>query len=398
MLTLKLSLEPEGCLELQQDKTGKVYELIDYWDHTQKYITAFNYNGVEHKIEYAFAPQSFLNYIKGEKEFFGAYLGDMMFINSSMLKNHPEWIPLILVKLYAQKKIDPGLDKTGRAVHWDSFYRTIRTAGKAMSETQLKEFIDMTRKYESTGYFDLDSDIKQFIESSGNDSLAAKRNYLNRHHNNMWVTRSRNEEVLAEEGFQTIFRSHAEAILRQFSGVDTTILYDTAAFIHEMTHADPDVSIRITPPYTAIAYELTKERNGVVDLIKFQPISNRENNDDIIFKVPKREKTWIALSKRISYNIHKLEQGVNSLVNAERKRLEGLIIEAETTQNHLNVQLQDIRSLLVISSPLSNVTKMLSAHGEKYHIEMTRLEAMIQTEVKTLSDLEEISKLLRSQI
>jgi hypothetical protein len=81
MLTLKLSLEPEGCLELQQDKTGKVYELIDYWDHTQKYITAFNYNGVEHKIEYAFAPQSFLNYIKGEKEFFGAYLGDMMFIN-----------------------------------------------------------------------------------------------------------------------------------------------------------------------------------------------------------------------------------------------------------------------------------------------------------------------------
>lgn len=398
MFSLTLSQGLHGNLELQQDKMGKIYELVDYWNHAQRQITAFNYNGVEHRIEYAFAPQSFLNYIKGSTEPFGAYIGNMMFINSSMLNTHPEWIPLILVKLYAQKKIDPGLDTSGRAKHWDSMYRTIRAAGKVMDENQLREFIDITRTYDSTGYFSLDGDLKRFIEEGGNDALTAKRKYLDRHHGNRWVTLSRNEEVLVEAGYDGIFRNHAEIISRQFSRLDNTMLYDAVAFVHEMAYADSDVPVVINSPYTSIAYNLTKRSNGVVDLLRFQDVTDRKSNEDIIIKIPNKGKTWTALSKRMSYQIHKLEQGVAYLVDKERERLEGLIIEAENNQGQLDMQLQDIKALLVRSSPVDEITKMLSVHGSKYRTEIVRLESMMQREVSTLSELEKISKLLLSQI
>ena len=138
--------------------------------HYPRYPATLRYRGREQPVEFTFAPRSFLDYIaggdkpKGEK--FGAYIGNMVFINSDLQRTNPKWIPYIVTKLWADRLINPGLDTTGRVQHWQSLFGTIRLAGMNLSQPELTEFLSAIGDHDTSGYFALDKEVRSFLASA----------------------------------------------------------------------------------------------------------------------------------------------------------------------------------------------------------------------------------------
>ena len=185
---LSLRLErPEGRMlhKLEQDRMGKTYEIVDYWLTHPKQTISIHLRGENQNIPYILAPQSFLNYMATD-ELFGVYAGEMMFISSKLAREHPAWVPLVVLKLRLEKIATPG-DPSGRTKHLEAAFATTRIAGRVLDETEYRSFLDTYRRHESAGYFDLDRELTDFLASGDGDSLKAKRKYLEAHHHNKWV-------------------------------------------------------------------------------------------------------------------------------------------------------------------------------------------------------------------
>lgn len=73
---LQLSLQPstrEELLQLQENRMGKIYDAIDYWENRPKLQARLQLGNREHVVNYVFAPPSLINYLaEGEK--FGVYI------------------------------------------------------------------------------------------------------------------------------------------------------------------------------------------------------------------------------------------------------------------------------------------------------------------------------------
>lgn len=386
---------------LEPNRMGKIYELMDFYEHQPKSEFTLNINNQEHKINYVFAPQSFLNYIKGSTEPFGASIGDMIFINSKLQENNPNWIPYIVGKLYAEKHIDPGLDESGKAVHWEALSRTIRVAGAKMNQRELVDFLEQTKEYETTGYFEFDGEVKEFLDRYGGDPTKAKREYLERHHGNRWVRSGRLEEQLNSIGFKnSAFQNGAEAVMTSLSGLEKGVLYYASDFIQQMARVDPGTPVIITEHFIPIAYAMTSDVNGKTDLVKFCNYGTPKKGEDIIVKTPGKQQTWTALGKRVSYNIHKQEQQVRNMITQNSLGLDLILIDTNNLNHQVQQQLIESKNYLTNPTAVNfnEVMQQLATLGQSYRQKLEEMNKSSQAIVQNIANLEDLSNFLISRI
>jgi hypothetical protein len=304
--------------------------------------------------------------------------------------------------------MDHGLDTSGRAVHWQALYATTRFAGMKMDEQSLREFLTAAAKYDDTGYYDIDRQVKEFIENNGGDLLTAKRKYLENHRRNKWVKRGRLEEELRVFGFDTErasrnyaemnhgWRNRAEVIMRCFSDLDTKHLYRVAAFVHAMAAVDPETPVILRPPYNSYAYALTRRSNGIINLVSFLDVKPG-NKTDAIVKIPKRTRTWIALSKRLSYVMHKAEEKVREQIDAEKLRLDQLVIEAGETNLSMQKEVSAAHALMRAGKVFERAKQALG-RIKGYKDSIQRLDDTSAQISQSILSLERLASLLVKQI
>lgn len=223
-----------------------------------------------------------------------------MFLNADLLKTHPEWAPFVVAKLHAELSMDRGLDSTGVQKHFDALFGVIRVARNVMDSDELRVFLRELKQHERSGYFEWDEEAREFLEGGGSVE-EAKRVYLERHHGNRWVSRGRFAEELTAMGFrhEIGFRNHGEAIAQKLSE-SPALLYSAALLVHQLTSLSPGFQgglILLRPPFNTVAYQLTKEANGVADLVRFEDAEGLQRGEDVISVIGRR-KTLIALGKK----------------------------------------------------------------------------------------------------
>ncbi len=399
---LEMKMRPNMIerLEIVPDYMGRVYDAIDYWDSQLKCELTIPLRGREQSIKFVYAPPSFLNYL-GEGEVFGVYLGDMIFINANIGENRPNWVPYIILKLWSERFVDQGLDETGRVKHLQSLWATIRFAGTQMQADELREFLSALMKHESTGYFRLDEEVRNFIEDGGGDPKAAKRKYLENHHQSRWVVRGRIEEDLVSALGVTAFdgyRNHAEAILSVIGELDEKNLYVMAVFLHELARLEPGRELIIQPPFTSLAYTLTKECNGFVDLIKFLDQPDNPQAEDVICRLPSKRTTWQALGKRITYRISKAEEKVKALIETEQKRLAETLSTAQQVNQQFEVSMATAKSALARVNGFDEAKQLLQKTGVQFQGDIEALSLLSRTTAQNLADLSHLQMILFEQI
>ncbi len=393
-LELRQSLAQYGDtrLELHPPMRGTLYELIDFWTSNPKHRLSVPIGDEMHDAQYVLAPQRFLQYVK-EDEPFGIYVGDMTFINAELAKSRPEWVPFIALKLIAARFIDPGLDKSGRVRHWKSLFGTLRVAGLKMDEPEFREFIEGFAAHENTRYFELDDELTEFLD--GRDPLTAKRRYLDRHRNNRWVTAGRRTEIMERMGLQVYGRNHAEAAFNEMVDRDVN-MYAAATMVRALRHVPREQGVLIAPPYNAIAYAMTRDANGAVDLLKFRK-GVLPDGKDIVFKPRRnRESTWTALIRRLGYQMHIAEQSATKLLDAHRERLDGLVVRAEQQNDLITADAARVQELVTESQ--FEAARVILARMPGHEQSLARLGELTKTSAEGLAVLEASRQLLEEQI
>jgi hypothetical protein len=403
-IKLELSLRPNLTgiqrLEIVPDYLSKVYEVIDYWDSQPKCEITLRLDGKERKIIFVYAPRSFLHYLS-EGEDFGAYLGNMYFINANIGEKRPDLVPYIIMKLWFEKFVDQGLDETGKVKHLQALWSTIRFAGKNMPENELREFLTSLMKHERTGYFKLDEEVRNFIENGGGDPKEARKRYLENHHHNHWVVRGRiDEDLVSAFGIAAFdgYRNHAEAIISVIGDLDEQNLYIMSVFLHQLATLDPEAELIIQPPFSSLAYTLTKDCNGFVDLIRFVDQPDCRRGEDVIRRLPSNRKTWQALSKRITYRICKAEEKVKALIASEQKRLAGIVESAATTNQQFEKTLAVTQTSLATVSGFDEAKQTLELAGSQFQRDIAALGELSMETSKNLAQLAQLRVILDAQI
>lgn len=385
---------------MEDDRIGKLYEIIDFWEHDAHLRASFEINGEEHTIEYVFAPQSFLQYVE-PKEKFGFHVHGMIFINANLLKSNPQWIPYILMKLYAERFIDPDVDESGRVKHWQALFGTIRLAGMTMGEKELHEFLRAVMEHEQTQYFQLDEQAREFVRKGGGSLLEAKRKYLERHHKNQWVVRGRKEEEIVRLTREetSVFRNHAEAIYqRLLADQGIASLYETAQFIHQLMTVNPKTPVVVSERTSAIAYLLTREANKIADLVQFVDARTDNPCENVIVLLPGTMRTLSAIAKRLSFSIHRTELEVQKLMTEKKGELDKLISAAGAVTSNFKEQLEVIRGGKKESSSLLEIIENLERLSGKWENGIQHFKELSREISEVLHQTDEISEILKRAI
>jgi hypothetical protein len=408
MLRMEIIPRTEGRLETVQyltDPLGKVYQLIDFWlvNKAFRKKIKLEVDGEVHEIEFLLAPSQLLSSLTpGEK--FGLYIGNMMQISSEVAKKRPDWVKYIAIKLHAEKFVDRGLDKSGRAKHYESMFKTIRLAGATMDENELREFISVVIPEDRSEYFKFDHEVQEFMSRNGDPSdddklLEVKRQYLDKHHHNLWVNRGRNQEFLAQHGFTSGYRNHAEALYSCL--IDTAIdsIYLAGYFIRSLMNTGEGQRILITPPLNAFAYALTKECNGVSDIVRFVEAPRQNMSEDNIIRVRGKTKTLVALLKRLSFRIHQSELAVRDLMDSERLHLNQVITLTQKVNTEFDTTLTTASTSLELrSDPFEGSILALQEQAGEWTEEITRLSSVASAITANVARLQKLSSTLKQAI
>lgn len=403
MLRLVQSMLPVQRLE--KDPDSRIFEIFDYWGHQPKLSLTVPFQGKEHLVEYVLAPLSFLRtFSDSRNEKFGFHTHDMMFINATLAKDRPKWIPYVVLKLFMEGFMDRGLDQSGRASHWQALYSTIRFAGATMSKEELQEFIYLISLEESTKYFELDREVREFLERAGFPGgkldpnlpfvLESKRRYLDRHHACKWVSIGRKEELIASlaEGSLAIWRNHSEFLAKQVSNASERI-YEMAAFVHQVLSLNEGEAVIISPPYNSFAYLMTQEGNGLVNLVEFiDPgefgINLLSPKDDVVRILPGRRRTWVALGKRLSWLIHREERAVRALIKERKIRLDSFISDARSTTTAFTQKIEEVKALVAARKPIDPVIiEQLTGDWQAQLVQMSQINEEISLNLRSLDEL-----------
>ncbi|MBT3985003.1 hypothetical protein HOD38_03690 [archaeon] len=379
-------------LELQPPMAGVLYELVDFWTSSPKHKLKVPIGEEMHEAQYVLAPERFLQYVKDDEPF-GIYVGDMTFISAELAKEHPTWVPYIALKLVAQRHINEGLDESGRARHWQALFGAIRVAGLKMDEPNFRGFIEELAAHENSGYFELDDELNDFL--GGNDPLTAKRKYLDHHRNNRWVTEGRKTEIMEKMGLQVYGRNHAEAV---FSEIDdrNLNLYAASVFVRAIRHVPHGEGVLISPPYNAIAYAMTRDANGVVDLLNFRQGVLPDGQDIVFKKGRNRNSTWTALIKRLGYQMHIAERNATKLLDSQKEELEGLVVSAEGQNALITADAARVEELVTASQfeAARAILEGMPGHEQS----LARLGELTRGSAESLALLEASRQLLEEQI
>ncbi len=379
-----------------------LYEAADFWTNSKIHSTTFKIDGDSKQVEFTFAPPGWIDsLVEGER--YGIYFGDMMFLNADLLQKHPKWIPFVVAKLYGERYVDDGMDPSGLQAHYEALFRTIRLANHIMETKELVEYLQALQNHERTGYFEWDEAAKRFLE--GYDSVAeAKRAYLVSHHGNKWVRMGRTSEALAaiDERYTAGFRNHAEAVATLIDSSNPKALYDAAVLVRALNQLpfdrDPGLIV-VSSGMSAVAYLLTREGNGVTDLLRFVDnhkliVGDREN---VVRRLGGRRKaTWLALAKRLSFNVMQLEGTVQRLMESHRSQLDQLVIDFEVTNDAATRQIELAHSLVSTRPELA--TELFDTLRTAYPDRVAAMERQSRRFAENLNALKDLEQLLGSAI
>jgi hypothetical protein len=386
---------------------ARFFEAISYFNERPKHTLSFHDNaGKEHAVLYVLASEAFIHYLSpGEK--FGIRIGDAYLISSQIASNHPTWVNFVVIKLYTERFVDPGLDMTGRTQHFLSMSLTLRLAGAIMQKDDLLAFIRETMKYESERYFQIDREIRKFVDENGGpnanpiDILEKHRGYLEKHRFNRWVKIGRSEEELAiaYPSFHNlrIYHNYGESVA---SVIPSHSIITAQKFIQFMHGVDPEEAVLLDPEMSSIAYLFTTDGNGVIDLLFFSKENTDQPKHNIIFKVPKKEKTWGAVERRLAYRIHKAEQRVQAMIEFENKRLESTTQKARSLQKQTAEIISSAKTAFAESSPLGieKARTVLCELSGEYSAQMKQLGEVIEGQALIIKELDSLGEILRNSI
>lgn len=412
MLVLQQVMTVAPRLEMQVRMGDRFYDAVDYWTRSEHRHVTFNVGGQQHIVHFTFAPPQWMEaMVPGEK--YGFYFGDMMFLNSDLIKTHPEWAPFVVVKLYGERFMEDGLDPTGMHKHYEALFRTIRLANRVMDTDQLRAFLEELRRHERSGYFNWDDEARRFLDGGG-DILSAKQAYLERHHDNAWVRRGRQWEAIAELDPRLVggFRNIGEAVCRRLAG-ENNLLYSAALFVREMLSVTPET--RTSPgqlvvvsglEMNRVAYLLTREANGIADLVRFVADHGLTvgKRDNVVVKIGgKYRASWVALSKRLSFEIMRLEGKVRELTAGHSGKLEGLVVNLRQLNDAATEEITRARALLAAGASTSSddatqAAKALAVIGQDYPTAAAELQKEAARVAQNLAELralaDELAKLI----
>jgi len=376
------------------------YDAVDYWTTHPHHKIKFTMDGEEREVSFVSAPSDWINTISpGEK--IGAALGNMIFVRSSYFKKHPTWVPLVVAKLYGEVLIDRGELSSITELHWDALFRTIRLANNILDEPELYDFLSDLKAHERSGYFEHDEEARKFVEGGRpEDVLAAKRVYLERHRANRWVARGREAAVAAGLGDSSAvgFQNHAEMVARSLQHTNLFSAAYLVRMIREVPFTGKAVPFQIGPEFAPIAYELTSEANGKVDLIRFEnEAALPAGHNKIVRPADKRKRrTWVALSKRLSYMAHKLELAAVAAADLSRKAIDAAIVDMAALNDSATQQIASANAL--VASDPQQASAALEAVQATYPSAVAQLQAEQTRAANNLGQLNDLARQLRGII
>lgn len=372
----------KGCLtfSVYHNQKRKSYEIVDRWDRAEKFWINIHFRGVDHRVEYILVPEAFLSYII-PGEVFGIKSHGMILVAAEIARDRPRWIPYVVSKLFLQEYVDEGLDKTGLVKHYAGLMMTIRMAGMKMSKDELVEFLEKMVRHERTSYYELDQEVRQFLDDAKNscDRREKRLEYLGRHHKNFWVRFGRQNEDLDAFGIDPGgFRNIAEAAYRSIDS-DVAVMFTAAILVRQIADLPTGAQILVPREYIKISYALTEQGScGRVELLRL--VEAREDGD-LVEKVGPR-RSWFALVKRLSWAIYQTEEKVDRLIEDRRQKLNATIRLGHDRASELH------REIAVLH-------ERVAGQGQKFDEAADRLRQLTgwQEEIKGLSDLSEATSL-----
>jgi hypothetical protein len=371
------ALNGKMMLSFEQNRMNKAYEIVDYYDRKRPLSITIHFRGEDHIVEYVLAPKSFLNYIT-PGEHFGIYAYGMILVSSEIAYEHPGWVYYIVAKLFLEPFVDEGLDKTGRAKHFASLMTTIRVAGVKMPQAELVEFLEKMMAEEQSHYFEIDGEVKKFLEDAKDPDSRRRRRleYLSHHHRNFWVRLGREAEELDRLGYDPAgYRNLAEAAYRSLES-DVASMFLAATLIRQIAELGQGAIILIPRQHIKVSYALTYEGSGGrVEIIR---ILEETSEGDIVEKLG-HNKTWHALVKRLSHGIHQTELRVEKVIEARRQDLNQTI----NLGKERNVEIG--REIAVLREEIARKSQPFESAAEK----LRKLSGNWQNEVASLASLSE---------
>ena len=143
MLLQNQVLLPE--MQQSQRMSDRFYNLLDYWNKSEKGKVSFEIDGDKHEIDYTLIPKSFLRYFD-ERENFGGYVADMIFISSEVVEKNPLWLPYIALKLYLDPYDQmlgafPDLESTTKDISYTKLANKMVSSGYKISKSTVIDYI-----------------------------------------------------------------------------------------------------------------------------------------------------------------------------------------------------------------------------------------------------------------
>lgn len=406
-ITLRLTMNQSTSTiqTIESDSMGKLYEMIDYWQNSDKINVFLKLGEKEYSVEYCLTGSYFLNHMVNG-ELFGIYVGDMFFVSAEIARNRPKWVIFILAKLFYDRAIKSGdRDVSGRIPHYQSLFFSIRMANDILDEKELDEFLITLATTDRSDYANYDEEFRKFLENKrfGREILLErKRKYLQHHHENQWVRKGRQTEELLEldSRFGLLmdgFVNHAERIyqllLKDSSNGD---VYLASQFIRQVMYLPDGSIIEVSREFTGMAYKFQKECNGLVSLFVPHHIQPRGGNEFLV-KTSGKSRTWIALLKRLSFGFHRAELDVQELIADRKEEFNNQVYLLEQYALTLASSKKEIEALIE-SGNFEAARKLLLSISRNNDDTDRRIEASSSLIVKSLKELSDLSDLLKSNI
>ncbi|MFH0737818.1 MAG: hypothetical protein V1827_04535, partial [Candidatus Micrarchaeota archaeon] len=324
MLSLGLSMQggmgmkPRLEQRLTFEQMHPLLELIAFYDRAKPMEISIKdeRTGKEVHVSYVIAPHRLMDYVH-EGEPFGVHTHDMIFVSD---RTPPRMVPVVVMKLFEERFIDPGLDETGRVQHVIAAIDSLRFAELfGLTRDEIRSFVEKLIERDPSGMLELDPGIRKYL-GAPSWKVPEKAAYLEAHMADWRVRRSKamSGVLASDETGQRCFRdfrvSKADLILAKVSHVNPYLL---GQFIRRASTIPLGMHFEVDGVMSGPAYALSQDECGV-DLIRFLGTGAEERSNTVVRSSGenKVESTWRSLVVRVESGLLTLERGVEKRMEA----------------------------------------------------------------------------------
>lgn len=355
----------------EYDIETKIMDMLAFWLGHDHINISIELKEGKFEAEFVIAPVSFIRQIE-KKEKYGIYCGGMVFVSEEIYKNHPNWVPYIALKAVFYGKETDGSEVD---IHWRSLEKAIKLAEITMSSEEYQEFLAAIRNDERTGYFEAGARTKEIMavsKSSGDNGNAvrrlreAKEKYLENHHHNKWVRIARISEDLRSISVLSRGESfnHAESIYRLLmaDGRTCSNAYLAASFIKFLLQLGEGDTVELDADLSPIAYVLTKECNGLADLVFFDDSTFALGKNKIMVNV-KRQRTLKALETRLLYGLMETKRRIYPLLDKCKAEFGSQVLKTDNVKSEIAVAMERLSRLVSMPAISDDAALILGSIG-----------------------------------